>query len=130
MLQALGAGVARGEGDVQLVLPLARAMALGAAARPAPPPRPAAAPVLPAPTPLAPTGRLPAQLAIPDGYAEDLGRDPPRFADPVDPDRVVAFDLLPRRRAGWQASVAYDEESRLPLRDPGEIVRFVVERRF
>jgi hypothetical protein len=62
--------------------------------------------------------RLPKQLVIPDGYEIDFGRDPRRFADPVDRDKLVGFDLLPRRQFGAMLSFSYDEESR-PIADRG-----------
>src|SRR5579884_2092770 len=37
---------------------------------------------------------VPARLHIPDGYALDVMRDPPRFARPLHHDRLVSLDLL------------------------------------
>jgi len=129
--EMLGTSLAQGESQIQLILPLVSAMAFGVSAVEATP-----APVAPG-SPLAgsPPARsqpslLPSRLLIPDGYAIDLGRTPPRFAVPVDRDRVVAFDLVSQPRAGWQACIAYDQEVRGPLPGSADLLRLVVGRRF
>lgn len=71
---------------------------------------------------------LPARLHIPDGYALDVSRDPPRFARPLHHDRLVSVDLLSRPR--WTASLAYDEDFLGPLARSGEVVRLFVEYPF
>ncbi len=71
---------------------------------------------------------MPARLHIPDGYALDVTRDPPRFARPLHHDRLVALDLLSRPR--WTVSLAYDEDALGPLARSGEVVRFFVEYPF
>jgi len=48
---------------------------------------------------------------------------------PVNGDRVVAFDLLPRPYRPWSATLAYDEEKRGPLPGNGDVVRLIFERR-
>lgn len=70
--------------------------------------------------------RLPRQLVIPDGYEIDYGRDPRRFADPVDRDKLVGFDLMPRRQLGAMLSFSYDEES-LPIGGGSDLFRLQLE---
>jgi hypothetical protein len=75
---------------------------------------------------------LPEQLQIPDAYADaeqdfiDLDRSEP----PIDGDRYVWVDLLPRKQRGWMASLAYDQESRGPLADDDDLLSIVLEHRF
>lgn len=71
--------------------------------------------------------RLPKQLVIPDGYEIDVGRDPLRFADPVDRDKLVGFDLMPRRRFGAMLSFSYDEESLPAMGGGSELFRLQLE---
>src|SRR2546430_13105791 len=84
----------------------------------APPPRPGA------------VSLLPHRLDIPDGYAEDLDRGPPRFVAPVDRDRIVGLDLLGGQRRGWTAEAAYDEEKRGPFHGTADVLRVVLEYHF
>jgi hypothetical protein len=75
---------------------------------------------------------LPQQLQIPDVYAEaehdfvDIDRSRP----PVDADRYVWVDLMPKRQKGWMASVAYDQESRGPLAGDNDLLSVVLEYHF
>ena len=75
---------------------------------------------------------LPQQLSIQDGYEIDvndyIGRREPKAL--VDTDRIVAYDVLRRRRNGWMLSFAYDTEHRSPLRDGSEIFRCLLDYRF
>ena len=135
VIQALVVPFACAEGDAQLVLPLMTVMALGMSAIQGPaPPAPAPSSVPPAlgstPPPSAHRSILPPRLEIPDGYAIDLGRQPARFAEPVDHDRIVGFDVLSKPRHGFTASVVYDQEARQPMPGTGQVVRFLIERRF
>ena len=114
---------------MQLLLPIVSAMAFGVSAVEAAHSAHPASLATPAPT-RENGGHLPRRLRIPDGYAVDIERDPPRFASPVDRDRIVGFDVLQRPRRGMTASLNYDEERRGPFPGSGEVVRFVVELRF
>ena len=67
---------------------------------------------------------------IPDLYAQEFDITLPPYAAPVNGDRVVAFDLLPRPYRPWIAQLAYDEEKRGPLPDHGDVIRLILERRF
>jgi len=75
---------------------------------------------------------LPHQLSIQDGYEIDvndyIARRAPKSL--VDTDRIVAYDVLHRRRNGWMLSFAYDTEHRTPLRDGSEIFRCLLDYRF
>jgi hypothetical protein len=73
---------------------------------------------------------LPSQLRIPDGYAVDIDVPRPRYVVPVDSDRIVAVDLFRRRRRGWMASLAYDEEARRPLPGSSQVLSLTAELRF
>lgn len=72
---------------------------------------------------------LPDSLHIPDLYALDVDRDPPRFADPVDRDKLVSFDLLPRPVRGAMLSLSYDDES-TRIGESSKLFRLVFELRF
>ena len=57
-------------------------------------------------------------VRIPDGYAIDVERDPPRFAAPCDRDNVVSIDVPGGRfLTGSELSLRYDEEDRSMGRD-------------
>jgi len=128
--QLLPTAVAFAEGDLQLLLPLVSAMALGVGAVEATEAAHATPHLgLPGP-PRSSNSVVPKRLLIPDGYAIDFDRSPRRFAAPVDRDRIVALDVMPKPRHGWTASVAYDEEKRGPFPGSGDVVRFLFERRF
>ena len=52
-------------------------------------------------------------VRVPDGYAIDVNRDPPRFARPCDRDNVVSLDLPSEKfLSGGKLSFRYDEEDR------------------
>ena len=56
-------------------------------------------------------------LHLPDGYALDVERDPPRFAAPCDRDNVVSLDVPGGKVFGdafgnASLSLRYDEEDR------------------
>ncbi len=56
---------------------------------------------------------LQSYVHVPDGYAIDLNRDPPRFAAPCDRDNVVSLDVPGGRLlADGQVSLRYDQEDR------------------
>ena len=117
------------EGGPQLLLPLVTALALASAAEVGEPARPRAPMRATAPG----GGRftlVPAQLHLPDAYAEEIDVTPPRFAAPLDGDRIVSFDLFRRARRGWMASVAYDEERRGPLPGSSDVLSLIAEYRF
>ena len=74
---------------------------------------------------------LPSRVEIPDLYAQEFDITLRPWVAPVNSDRVVSFDLLPTRSyRPWSAILAYDEEKRGPLPGSGDVVRFVVERKF
>jgi hypothetical protein len=73
---------------------------------------------------------LPTRIEIPDLYKQEFDITLRPWVAPVNGDRVVAFDLLPHPYRPWSATLAYDEEKRGPLPGSGEVVRFVVERKF
>jgi hypothetical protein len=145
--EMLGTLPAQGESQIQLILPLMSAMAFGVSAvegtpeatpQVSPPVSPqvtarpgvSASPLAGPPPAQARVPFLPSRLLIPDGYAIDLVRTPPRFVAPVDRDRVVAFDLLPQSRTSWRACIAYDQEVSRPLPGSADLLRLVVGRRF
>jgi hypothetical protein len=67
---------------------------------------------------------LQSYLHIPDGYAIDLNRDPPRFAAPCDRDNVVSVDVPSGSLLGQgKLSLRYDEEDR--SMGPGSDVIFL-----
>jgi hypothetical protein len=123
---ALCAGVAAAEGPPQLILPIMTAMAVASAASSAPQTVAVDSqhrPIL---------SLLPSQLEFQDGYEIDvddyIGRHAPVAL--VDVDRIASFDVMRRRRWGWMASFAYDEERAKPMPGSSEVFRFVIERRF
>ena len=74
---------------------------------------------------------LPSRVEIPDLYAQEFDITLRPWVAPVNADRVVSFDLLPKSSyRPWAAFLAYDEEKRGPLPGSGDVVRFVVERKF
>jgi len=78
----------------------------------------------------APLGFLPQGLHIPDGYDEDYDRPIRRWADPVDRDRIVSFDVFRRPRHGWMVSVAYDKESQGLYSSSGDVFGVTFEYEF
>jgi hypothetical protein len=73
---------------------------------------------------------LPTRVEIPDLYKQEFDITLRPWVSPVNGDRVVAFDLLPRPSRPWYATLAYDEEKRGPLPGTGEVIRLIFERRF
>ena len=73
---------------------------------------------------------LPKRIEIPDLYKQEFDITLRPWVAPVNGDRVVAFDLLPAPYRPWTATLAYDEEKRGPLPGSGDVVRFVLERKF
>ena len=63
-----------------------------------------------------PPGFIPKRIHIPDLYRVDYERDAPRFAEPVDNDKMVALELLPSTPIRPSVSFRFDKES-LPLGD-------------
>jgi|GEM_PF-1691667 hypothetical protein len=124
VILGLHGAVACADGGSGLVLPLTVALAVVSSAHQTSEALAAA----PARAPGLEARLVPARLHIPDGYALDVMRDPPRFARPLHHDRLVSLDLL--RRPRWTVSLAYDEDSLGPLARSGEAVRFFVEYPF
>ena len=73
---------------------------------------------------------LPKRVEIPDMYKQEFDITLRDYVAPVNGDRVVALDLLPKPYRPWTATLAYDEEKRGPLPGDGDVVRFVLERKF
>jgi hypothetical protein len=71
-----------------------------------------AAPGAPPPPP----AFIPRRIHIPDLYRVDYERDAPRFAEPVDNDKMVALELVPSTPIRPSMSFRFDKES-LPLGD-------------
>jgi hypothetical protein len=117
-------GAAHAQSAPQLVLPLVTAIAVASAAANAPAYIKGAK---------ASDGRpmlsiIPRQIDIPDAYEYDVDDFTfRRNIAPIDPDRLVAFDLINRPRHGWTASLAYDNESRGPMGYNSDVVTFEVE---
>jgi hypothetical protein len=72
---------------------------------------------------------IPKRIHIPDLYKIDVDRDPPRFAEPVDNDRMVALEFI--SAAAWRPSVSftYDTES-APIGDSSKRVSLRLELPF
>jgi hypothetical protein len=108
----------RAGNDTVLVLPLARAVALIHDERAAPNGRPDT------------TSRfralIPKRIHIPDLYHVDCERDAPRFAEPVDNDKLVALELVPATQIRPSVSFRFDKES-LPLGDSSNRLSVVLE---
>ena len=73
---------------------------------------------------------LPKRVEIPDMYKQEYDITLRPWVAPVNGDRVVAFDLLPKPYQPWTATLAYDEEKRGPLPEGGDVVRLIFERKF
>jgi hypothetical protein len=75
---------------------------------------------------------IPSFLTIPDLYAVDVtDRDPPRFAAPVDSDKMLSLNLLPRSLSvNRSLSVVYDTESLPAFRDTSRLLRLELELDF
>ena len=63
-----------------------------------------------------PPGFIPKRIHIPDLYRIDCERDAPRFAEPVDNDKLVALEVLPSTATRPSVSFRFDKES-LPIGD-------------
>ena len=73
---------------------------------------------------------LQSYLQVPDGYALDVDRDPPRYAAPCDRDNVVSIDLPAAQLLGdARLSFRYDEEDRA-MGDDADTLLFRVQWRF
>src|SRR5262245_21344228 len=108
--------------DVVLVLPLARAIALFEKRdRDTPSARPDAASRFRA--------MIPKGIHIPDLDRIDCERDLPRFAEPVDNDKMVALQLLPSTAVRPSVSFRFDKES-LPLGDSSDRLSVELELPF
>lgn len=118
---------AHAEGAGPLILPLAVAIAIGQSAA-----------ALHAGSSAAWTARarsglraaLPPQLWIPDLYQVDLDRDPPRFAAPIDRDKMVGLKVLPRRWHGLMLSVSFDTDSPAPMGRSSQVGSVVLDVEF
>ena len=132
VLAAVGAqaGSADAADDDFLFLPVAIAAHLSEPAR-QPPTQPVVRAIAARPDRLPSRAQiLPTRVDIPDLYRQEFDVTLRRWVAPVNADRVVAVDLLPKRYRPWLATLAYDEEDRGPLVDQGDAVRLSVERRF
>jgi hypothetical protein len=123
----LRAGAAHAQSGPELILPLVTAIAVASAAANAPAYIAGAK---------ASDGRpllsiIPRQIDIPDAYEYDVDDFTfRRSIAPIDPDRLVAFDLNRRPQYGWTASIAYDDESRGPMGYDSDVVTFELEYPF
>jgi hypothetical protein len=115
------------EGGQNLILPLVTAIAVASAASRAPQ---RVATLEPGHRPL--LSLIPKQVQFPDGYEIDVNDyiGPRRPVALVDGDRIASFDLLQHPQRGWMPSFTYDIENRGRLARTGEVLRFVLERRF
>jgi hypothetical protein len=97
------------------------------AAPPLPPPARAlhdlAVPAAPAPS------IVPPRFHVPDLYAIDFDRDAPRFADPIDRDRLVAIEAFSLEQYGVGMFLDYDEES-YPMGEDSNLFAVRFERSF
>jgi len=116
-VMALASGACAG-GDLVLVLPPSKALALIDRPVNVGPIRGQATPSRwRGPTPGAPPpppAFIPRRIHIPELYKVDFERDAPRFAEPVDNDRMVAFEVVPPARLRPSLSFRVDKES-LPV---------------
>ncbi len=69
---------------------------------------------------------------FPDGYAIDVNRDPPRFAQPCDRDNVVSIDVPGGRLLGDATiSMRYDQDDRFPTPGPSaDLLRIRLQWKF
>jgi hypothetical protein len=72
---------------------------------------------------------IPQRIRIPDLYAIDFERDPPRFATPVDGNRFFAFEFVSPRGLRPRLAVTYDAES-APIGDGWDRVSVEIELPF
>jgi hypothetical protein len=69
-------------------------------------------------------------FVLPDGYARDVDRDPPRYAAPCDRDNIVSIPVPGGRYLnGAELSLRYDEEDRT-LGDDADTVHFRIKWKF
>lgn len=68
-----------------------------------------------------PPSFIPKRIHIPDLYRIDFERDAPRFAEPVDNDRMVALEFVSPAGRRPSISFTYDTES-LPIGDSSDRV--------
>jgi hypothetical protein len=99
--------------------------------RPAAPPSPAPARALhDLAVPAAPALNIvPPRFHIPDLYAIDFDRDAPRFADPIDRDRLVAIEAFSFEEYGVGMFLDYDEES-YPMGEDSNLFAVRLQRAF
>jgi hypothetical protein len=68
-----------------------------------------------------------AYLKVPDGYAIEYDRDPPRFAAPADRSNVVQLNVPTEHVLGdAKLQLRYDTESRGDIQSGTEMIRFRV----
>ena len=111
-----------GADDVVLVLPLARAIALIDR-------RTGDTPAMRSDATSRFRTLIPKRIHIPDLYRIDCERDAPRFAEPVDNDKMVALELLPSTPLRPSVTFRFDKES-LPLGDSSNRVSVELELPF
>lgn len=73
---------------------------------------------------------LPSRVQMPDHYSQEIDVHLPMHVAPVEADREVSFDLLPKHYRPYVATIAYDTEDRGPFPSEGDVIRFVFERKF
>ena len=117
----LPGGALAADGQPNLLLPLVAAVAFGASAA-----RGAHA----ANAQHQQLSIIPPHMHIPDMYAVDDNRDPARFAEPLDRDRMASFDLLPHAARGWMPSLIFDDESPQTLGHGSNLFRISFEYDF
>ena len=76
-----------------------------------------------------PPSFIPQRIHIPDLYAIDFERDPPRFAVPVDGKRFFAFEFIDSSGLRPRVAVTYDAES-APIGDRWDRVSLEFELPF
>ena len=73
---------------------------------------------------------LKSYVHIPDGYAIDFDRDPPRFAAPVDRNNYVSIDLPMKKLIGTgDVSLRFDHDDRT-MGSGGSVVRLRFQWKF
>ncbi len=70
-------------------------------------------------------------LKVPDGYAQDYDRDPPRFAAPADRSNVIQINVPTSHVLGdAKLQLRYDTESRGNIQPGTEMIRFRLQWEF